>query len=326
MPAYWHPTNDEIRFPTPGGDSGTWGYVLENFLAVSLFNDPADPTNANGLNGKLLSNFKDGTTGTSGSSVVLSSSPSLTTPTISSGGATFSGSSSGSTVLKASATASGTLTLPAATDTLTGKDTTDTLTHKTYDTAGTGNSFKINGTSITATTGTAGSSVVLATSPILTTPNLGTPSAIDLTNAASTSLPIAAINASGTQDASHYLTGAGTWAAVSVAPRVMALTDAATITINSDNGDVATVTLTTNRTLAADSGSPVDGQKLLLRVTQPSSAATLTLTTGSSKSYSLGTDINALTLSSGGSLTDYIGLVYNGSTSRWNVVSLIRGF
>lgn len=46
-----------------------------------------------------------------------------------------------------------TVSLPAATDTLVGKATTDTLTNKTYDTAGTGNTFKINGTSITAISG-----------------------------------------------------------------------------------------------------------------------------------------------------------------------------
>lgn len=78
------------------------------------------------------------------------------------------------------------LTMPATTDTLVGKATTDTFTHKTYDTAGTGNVFKINGTGITDKTGTG--KVVLDGSPVLVTPNLGTPSAATLTNA--TGLPI----------------------------------------------------------------------------------------------------------------------------------------
>lgn len=53
------------------------------------------------------------------------------------------------------------------TDTYVGRATTDTLTNKTIDTAGP-NTLKINGTSVTATTGSG--AVVLATSPTLTTP------------------------------------------------------------------------------------------------------------------------------------------------------------
>lgn len=54
----------------------------------------------------------------------------------------------------------------------------DTLTNKTYDTAGTGNSFSINGIAATANTGTG--SVVRAASPTLVTPALGAASATSL--------------------------------------------------------------------------------------------------------------------------------------------------
>ena len=101
-------------------------------------------------------------------------------------GAVFVGSTSGSTTLQATATASGTLTLPAATDTLVGKATTDTFTNKTLDTAGTGNVLRINGTQVSAVTGTG--SVVLATSPTLVTPAIGTPTSGTLTSC--TGLPI----------------------------------------------------------------------------------------------------------------------------------------
>lgn len=48
----------------------------------------------------------------------------------------------------------------------------ETITNKTFNTAGTGNSFSINGTAVLSVTGT-GSVVVLSTSPTLVTPTLG---------------------------------------------------------------------------------------------------------------------------------------------------------
>lgn len=55
----------------------------------------------------------------------------------------------------------------AGTDYVTGSST-NTFTNKTYDTAGTGNAFAINGSSVTGFTGVSGSSVVLASSPTMT--------------------------------------------------------------------------------------------------------------------------------------------------------------
>lgn len=91
-------------------------------------------------------------------------------------GITFTGTSSGTIALIPPAAAgSNTLTLPIATDTLVGKATTDTFTNKTYDTAGTGNSFSINGVAATANTGTG--AVARAAGPTFTTPTLGVASA-----------------------------------------------------------------------------------------------------------------------------------------------------
>jgi hypothetical protein len=152
-----------------------------------------------------------GITAVTGSgSVVLASSPSLTTPTIGSAGANFSGSTSGTITLAATAIAgSNTLTLPAATDTLIGKATTDTLTNKTFDTAGTGNSFKINGTSITAVTGSG--SVVLASSPTLVTPTLGVATATSINGLTiSTTTGTLTIASGKTLTASNTLTFTGT--------------------------------------------------------------------------------------------------------------------
>jgi len=65
-----------------------------------------------------------------------------------------------------------------ASDTIVGRATSDTLTNKTFDTAGTGNVLKINGTQVSAVTGSG--AAVLATSPALTTPNLGVATATSI--------------------------------------------------------------------------------------------------------------------------------------------------
>lgn len=80
-------------------------------------------------------------------------------------------------ILKGNGTAISAAT--AGTDYVTASST-NTFTNKTYDTAGAGNVFSINGTAISAVTGTG--AVVLASSPTLVTPALGTPTALVGTN------------------------------------------------------------------------------------------------------------------------------------------------
>lgn len=76
---------------------------------------------------------------------------------------------------------------------------TATLTNKTYDTAGTGNVFKINGTTVSDKTGTG--KVVLDNAPTLTDPIVGTQTAGDnSTKAASTAFVQAAITSTGGGD------------------------------------------------------------------------------------------------------------------------------
>jgi hypothetical protein len=128
------------------------------------------------------------TTTGSGSTVVLSGSPTITLPNIA-----------------AVNVSGGIVSFPTgATDTLVSKNSTDILTNKTYDTAGTGNVLKINGTQVSAVTGTG--AVVLATSPALVTPILGTPASGTVTNLTGT----ASININGTVGATTPNTGAFT--------------------------------------------------------------------------------------------------------------------
>lgn len=86
------------------------------------------------------------------------------------GKAAFLNATSGSIAIAPPTGALGTVTntLQAVTDTFVYRASTDTLTNKTYDTAGTGNVLKINGTQVTAVTG-SGSTVALSTSPVFVT-------------------------------------------------------------------------------------------------------------------------------------------------------------
>lgn len=105
-------------------------------------------------------------------------------------------------------------------------------------------------------------------------------------------------------------------------PNVVALTDAATITLDASLGNTFTVTLGGNRTLAAPT-NPVNGQKITLRVRQDGTGGR-TLTFDSI--YRFGLDILSVVPSTGANKTDYIGMIYNSTDTKWDVVAVSKGF
>ena len=102
----------------------------------------------------------------------------------------------------------------------------------------------------------------------------------------------------------------------------VALTDGATIATDASLGSVFTVVLGGNRTLAAPS-NPTNGQRCIWRFTQDATGSrTITL----DAAFTFGTDITGVTLSTAANKTDYMGGIYNGITSKWNVVCFVKGY
>jgi hypothetical protein len=99
--------------------------------------------------------------------------------------------------------------------------------------------------------------------------------------------------------------------------RVVGLTDGATITPDSSTTDIGYVTLGGNRTMAAPTGTPVDGQKLILEIVQDGTGSR-TLTWNSAYRFSAAT---SPTLTTTASKTDYFGFIWNAGSSKWDCIA-----
>lgn len=141
--------------------------------------------------------------------------------------------------------------------------------------------------------------VVLATSPALTTPNLGTPSAVTLTNG--TGLPIAGLASQSEARILGRAVGAGTGAVTALTVdqvvqflyRKTTLTSGATPAWTCTDGIKFKLTLAHNATIQAATGTPFDGQPAEFLIIQDgSSAYTCAFATGSSKAFIAGDDFS----------------------------------
>jgi hypothetical protein len=101
-----------------------------------------------------------------------------------------------------------------------------------------------------------------------------------------------------------------------ITPRVNTVASAATITPTTDLSDMYTVTaLATNATIAAPTGTPTDGQRLLLRIEDNGTARTLTW----NATYRvIGVTLPTTTVAN---KTLYIGCIYNATDTFWDVVA-----
>lgn len=115
---------------------------------------------------------------------------------------------------------------------------------------------------------------------------------------------------------------AKTFSNCSLVPRVQSLTDAATITPNADNTDLGLVTtLSQNSTIANPTGSPVDGQRLVVRI---KSTSIRTLAFGAQ--FRGGVTLALPSATTGSAKTDYLIFIWNAADSKWDIFQSLLGF
>jgi hypothetical protein len=106
--------------------------------------------------------------------------------------------------------------------------------------------------------------------------------------------------------------------------RVVSLADATSITPTGDTADVNTHANTQSAgtlTVNAPSGTPTDEQQLLLRI-----KSTNVQTYAWNSIYRGSTDLALPTASSGSSLTDRLGFIYNSADSTWDLAAVVAGY
>lgn len=109
-----------------------------------------------------------------------------------------------------------------------------------------------------------------------------------------------------------------------IPPRVTAVSSGYTITPNIDTTDIVTqanTAVTGTLTIAAPTGTPVNGQKLIIRIT-----CTNTQTLSFNAIYRSSTDLGFPAATSGLSRTDYLGFIYNSSATKWDMLAKVFGF
>lgn len=110
----------------------------------------------------------------------------------------------------------------------------------------------------------------------------------------------------------------------SITKRVVALADATSITIDADTTDIATQANTQSvgtLTINAPTGTPVNGQQLMLRL-----RSTNVQTFAWNSAFAGSSDLSLPSASSGASLYDYLGFQYNATAAKWQLLAKNFGF
>ena len=132
------------------------------------------------------------------------------------------------------------------------------------------------------------------------------------------------LKADGSSDSSTYITPTSTNTLTNkrITSRVTTVTDASTPSPSADNDDMYILTaLTQTATFAAPSGTPTQGQKLIVRVKDNGTARTLAW----NAIYRASSDLSLPTITIA-SKTLYLGFIYNSTDTKWDLVSRINNF
>lgn len=112
----------------------------------------------------------------------------------------------------------------------------------------------------------------------------------------------------------------GTTQTTSAKIKTTSITSIDNYTINAANTDMFVISaLATNLTLNIPTGSPSNGQKLMIRIKDNGTARTLTWNTTSGGYRVVGT---VLPLTTTASKIIYVGAIYNSNETYWDVVSV----
>jgi len=102
-------------------------------------------------------------------------------------------------------------------------------------------------------------------------------------------------------------------------PRVQTVPTAATVTPTANDDLVVITAQAAALTLAAPTGSPVQGQALMIRIKDNATAQTITWTSGAGGYRAIGITLPTTTVIS---KTTYVGLIYNSTDSRWDAIGV----
>lgn len=105
-----------------------------------------------------------------------------------------------------------------------------------------------------------------------------------------------------------------------VVPRTQTVTSGTPIIPTGDTADIYTVTaLATAATINAPSGTPTNGQKLVIRIKDNGTARALTWTTTSGAYRAVGVTLPTTTVIS---KVTYVGCIYNSQDTFWDVIAV----